>query len=181
MAHTETVARPYAKAILAQAATPQEQERWKVFLDAFAAMLATPEMRRHLGDNSVVETLGNWLNEWLETNRKQALLPQERNFLRLIVEQGRLVVVPAIAALYEKLLSQSKNICLATVSSAQPLKEGELELIRKALVKKTGKAVEVSTKVDETLLAGVHIEYDGQVIDQTMKGRIARFAHSLVD
>ena len=95
MAHTETVARPYAKAILAQAATPQEQERWKVFLDAFAAMLATPEMRRHLGDNSVVETLGNWLNEWLETNRKQALLPQERNFLRLIVEQGRLVVVPA--------------------------------------------------------------------------------------
>lgn len=181
MAHTETIARPYAKAILAQAGKPEEQERWKVFLDAFSAMLTDPSMRRHLADAGVVTTLSAWLDEWLKKNRKQALTAQEQNFLRLIVKHDRLMAVPAIATLYEKLLSQSKNVCLATVTSAKPLQDGELSQIQKALVKKTGKAVELSTQVDETLLAGVYIEYDGQVIDQTMKGRIARFAHSLVD
>lgn len=181
MAHTETIARPYAKAILAQAATAEEQERWQVFLQAFSAMLSDPSMRRHLADSSVVTTLGGWLDEWLKKNRKQAISGQEQNFLRLIVKHDRLSAVPAIAMLYEKLLFQSKNICLASVTSAKPLQDGELAQIQKALVKKTGKAVELSTHVDETLLAGVYIEYDGQVIDQTMKGRIARFAHSLVD
>lgn len=181
MAHTETIARPYAKAILAQAGKPEEQERWKVFLDAFSAMLTEPTMRRHLADANVVTTVGGWLDEWLKKHRKQAMTEQEQNFLRLLVKHDRLAAVPAIAALYEKMLSQSKNICLATVTSAQPLKDSELSQIQKALVKKTGKAVELSTQIDESLLAGVYIEYDGQVIDQTMKGRIARFAHSLVD
>lgn len=181
MAHTETIARPYAKAVLAQAGKPEEQERWKVFLDVFSAMLTDPAMRRHLADAHVVPALTEWLDEWLKKHRKQPLTEQEQNFLRLIVKHDRLAAVPAIAALYERMLSQSKNICLATVVSARPLKDNELSQIQKALVRKTGKAVELSTSVDETLLAGVYIEYDGQVIDQTMKGRIARFAHSLAD
>lgn len=181
MAHIETIARPYAKAVLAQADKPEEQERWKVFLDAFSAMLTDSAMRRHLADAHMVPALTEWLDEWLQKQRKQSITEQEMNFLRLVVKHDRLAAVPAIAALYETMLSQSKNICLATVVSARPLKDNELSQIQKALVRKTGKAVELSTSVDETLLAGVYIEYDGQVIDQTMKGRIARFAHSLAD
>lgn len=181
MAHTETIARPYAKAILAQAKTQKEQEGWKAFLDTLASMLADSAVRRHVGDAGMVQTLTAWVDEWMKKQRGKSLNDQERNFLRLIAEQDRLGVVPDIAVLYEKLLSHSKNTCLATVYSAQALQPDELALIQKALVKKTGKAVELSTQIDTSLLAGVYIEYDGQVIDQTMKGRIARFAHSLAN
>ncbi|MDO4777394.1 MAG: F0F1 ATP synthase subunit delta [Cardiobacteriaceae bacterium] len=181
MAHAETIARPYAKAILAQAKDQKEKENWQLFLDALASMLANVELRRHLGSPDMLETLTGWVEEWMKKQRALPVTQQEHNFMRLLAEHDRLPVVPAIAALYAKLLSQSKNICLAEISSAKPLQAEELDLIKKALAKKTGKAVELSTRIDETLLAGVYIEYDGQVIDQTMKGRIARFAHSLVD
>ncbi|MDO5090148.1 MAG: F0F1 ATP synthase subunit delta [Cardiobacteriaceae bacterium] len=181
MAHVETIARPYARAILAQAKDQKAQENWQLFLDALAGMLANTDLRRHLGRPDMMDTLTGWVEEWTKKHRKAALSQEERNFMRLLAEHDRLSVVPAIAALYARLLSQSKNICLAEIVSAKPLQNAELELIKKALVKKTGKAVELSTRIDETLLAGVYIEYDGQVIDQTMKGRMARFAHSLVD
>lgn len=181
MAHVETIARPYAKAILAQAKDQKEKDNWQLFLNALASMTADPGVRRQLGAPEMIETLTGWMDEWVQKQRSSSLTEQEHNFIRLLVEQDRLPVVPAIATLYAKLLSQSKNICLATVSSPKPLQADELELIKKALVKKTGKAVDLSTQIDETLLAGVYIEYDGQVIDQTMKGRLARFAHSLVD
>lgn len=181
MAQAETIARPYARAILAQAKDQKEKENWQLFLDALAGMLANVDLRRHLGSPDMMATLTGWVEEWVKKQRALPVTQQEHNFLRLLAEHDRLPVVPAIAALYAKLLSQSNNVCLAEVSSARPLQAEELELIKKALTKKTGKAVELSTRIDETLLAGVYIEYDGQVIDQTMKGRIARFAHSLVD
>lgn len=181
MSHAETIARPYAKAILAQAKDQQERENWQLFLDTLSSILADSAMRRHLAAPDVIETLTDWADEWVKKQRSLPVTKQERNFMRLLAEHDRLSIVPAIASLYAKLLSQSKNVCLATVSSAKPLQADELDLIKKTLVKKTGKAVELSTRIDETLLAGVYIEYDGQVIDQTMKGRIARFAHSLVD
>lgn len=181
MAHMQTLARPYAKAILAQATTRKAQESWKAFLDTLATMLSDDGMRRHVADAGMSETLISWVNEWMSKQRGKALTDQENNFLRLVAKQERLSVLPDIAAMYAQLLSQSQNICLATVYSAKALQPAELTLIQKALVKKTGKAVELSTHTDKSLLAGVYIEYDGQVIDQTMKGRIARFAHSLAD
>ena len=47
------------------------------------------------------------------------------------------------------------------------------------MVRKIGRDVEMTVSVNPELMAGVLIEYNGQVIDQTLKGRLSDFAQLL--
>ena len=64
---------------------------------------------------------------------------------------------------------------------AQALSSAEEKNLQILLQKKTGRDVVLDIHEDATLLAGVIIEYDGLVIDQTLRGRIAEFAQKLDD
>lgn len=179
MAESQTIARPYAKAVLGRAVNEEQQKQWQLFLQTAASLIAHPDVAKRLNLPHFVDEWTEWLNQTLLTSRQQGLNQEERNFLNILKEQNRLMVLPEISDLYEQfLLNQSKK-CLVSIESAQELKSNELEALQATLSKKIGRDVLLKTSVNPELIAGVRIEYDGQVIDQTMKGRIAAFARLL--
>ncbi|UJF23971.1 F0F1 ATP synthase subunit delta [Suttonella sp. R2A3] len=182
MAQPKTIARPYAKALFALSSDDSAaQSQWQTFLDTAAEMAEDPEIMSSLNHPDFFAELQTWLNEWLKKARKNELSDQERNFLRLLEEHDRLVVLPEIAAVYTELCSTSQNTTIVRVLSAQAMDDKAQDALSKTMQERLGKAVQLEIEEDPELIAGVVIEYDGQVIDQSMRGRLQQFARKLDD
>lgn len=181
MAQPQTIARPYAKAIFGLADSDAKQQEWQQFLDAASELTASPEVAHHLRTPGFSVQLEQWLNEWLKQSRKEGLSEQEQNFLRILEEHDRIVVLPEITQAFTELCSQSHNVCIVQVKSASAMDAAAQKALADSLEKKLGKAVALEVEEAPELMAGVVIEYDGQVIDQSLQGRLQQFARKLDD
>lgn len=182
MAQPKTIARPYAKAIFGLSGDDSAaQAQWQTFLDAAAKMVEEPEIISSLNHPGFFSELTAWLDEYLKNTRNNALSEQENNFLRLLEEHDRLTVLSEIAATYAELCSASNDTTIVHVLSAKALSATAEKALGKTLQDKLGKAVQLEIEEDPSLIAGVVIEYDGQVIDQSMRGRLQQFARKLDD
>jgi F-type H+-transporting ATPase subunit delta len=120
----------------------------------------------------------------IETNQKKAVLrrliegqvqPYTLNFLMLLVDRGRIMLLPQVCEQYQDLLRQLKQTVLAEVTSAVELTDEQKESIKQK-VKATVQAneVELATKVDPDLLGGVIIKVGSQIIDASLRGQLRR-------
>lgn len=175
----QTIARPYAKAVFGRAEDKKQQEQWQQFLTLSAVLVADVEVKKRLGLPNFMADLVQWLDQWLQTKRQQALSQDERNFLQLLQEQDRLVVLPEIAKIFADLVHEQAQVCAVSVQSAHELDQASLDALKATMARKIGRDVKMTVSVNPELMAGVLIEYDGQVIDQTLKGRLADFAQLL--
>ncbi|MBE0554485.1 MAG: F0F1 ATP synthase subunit delta, partial [Rhodobacteraceae bacterium] len=101
------------------------------------------------------------------------------NFLALLADNRRLVLLPEIAGLYEELRADAERVVKARVTSATDLPAGELEAIKAALGKRFGREVEIETAVDASLIGGAVIDAGDVVIDGSLKGKLERLQAEL--
>lgn len=179
MPHSQTIARPYAKAAYEYAVASGKLEHWSVFLDTAGRFCTDEKVRVHLPERGFFAQLESWLNQYLGATRKNGLDRQERNFLRLLDAHDRMTILADIAREFRRLRYASKGICEARVHTAKPLNDTQLKKIRAFIARKTDKTVTITIKEAPDLLAGVRIEYDGLVIDQSARARIGEFARKL--
>lgn len=172
-----TTARPYAKAVFELADADKSYDQWTnnlQFLSAVAAndqvepLFASPKLRS--------EERGEAFLKLCEGN----IDDKAANFVRVLAENDRLPLLPAIAELYKELSDEAQNIVEATVSSAFELSADQQAAIQDALGKKLGKTVKVTAEIDESLLGGIVIRAGDMVIDGSIQNRIAQLAGALV-
>lgn len=102
-----------------------------------------------------------------------AVLPKTLMFfLCLLVEQGRIMLLPEITSHFEGLVLMEEKISKAKVTSAMPLCKEEKDALRAALEKRCGHRVTVEYTVDGALLGGVTAELDGQMLDGSLRARL---------
>lgn len=94
------------------------------------------------------------------------------NFMKLLVDKGRINYLRGILEEFEKLANDQLGIEKAVVTSARPLKEEYLEKIREVLVKKYGKQMILENRIDPGLIAGIKVTVGNTVTDVTMKNKI---------
>lgn len=181
MAQPQTIARPYAKAIFALASNDSEQQQWQHFLQVAAELVGTPDVMQHMHTPGFIAQLHQWLDDYLQQAQQRGLNAEEQNFLRLLETHGRMAILPEIATAFTTLTSASQNRCIAHIKSAATLDEQAQQTLVSALEQKLGKSVVLEIEEAPELLAGVMIEYDGQVIDQSLRGRLQQFARKLDD
>lgn len=180
MAQATTIARPYAKAIFELVEQDaQGQEQWKTFLSFGAELSLNQDAMQRINQPGFMTEMESWFNDWLKIQRGAAMTAQEINLLRLLEAHGRLPVLAQIMDEFVALCSKSHNAVIVQVTSASPLDSTVQKQLAETLAKKIGKEILLETKEDASLMAGVVIEYDGQVIDQSMKGRLTQFARTL--
>lgn len=180
MSQALTLARPYARAAFSIAREDAARDgnglaTWSQAL-SFAAQIA--------GDPQVASLLGN--PRLTEADAVALLSPDGAaenfgRFLALLADNGRLVMLPEIAALYEELRAEADQVVKATVTSATELPAGELDNIKAALKKRFGRDVEVETAVDASLIGGAVINAGDVVIDGSLKGKLARLQTALAN
>jgi F-type H+-transporting ATPase subunit delta len=184
MADNNTVARPYAQAIFELTNDSDELGSWSESL-AIAGQL--------LGDRALVEYLGNpafddeqrleFLSGLFSKAGARRLAGDDdrgTNFLKLLLENRRVAVLPEISEHFEALKAKVENSVDAVVTSATELSKKQIDEIAAALKERLGCDVKVATEIDENLIGGVVIRAGDVVIDGSLRARLEGLASALI-
>lgn len=119
-----------------------------------------------------------------ETAIRQALaskvLPTSLNLALLVVQRGLVDLMPNIARELEQLVLDDKNQAIAQVTTATKLDEAQSTLVKKALERKTGKTILMQAKVEPDILGGVIARVGDQIIDGSVRYRLATLQQQLL-
>ncbi len=95
-----------------------------------------------------------------------------KNLIALLAQNGRLSALPSIATTFESLKQEAEGKIEVVVRTAQKLTAKQQSAMAKSLAKKLGKEINITTEIDETLMAGAIIRAGDMVIDGSAKGRL---------
>lgn len=175
MAENVTIARPYAEAIFALADASGALGRWSQTLAVMAAVAANPELRTASGDPnlSADQVYG------LIAGACGDLATEAQNLLRVLIENGRLATLPEIRDIYEELKNEREGVVEASITSAYPLDSGQLSALVAELEQRFKRKVKPQVDVDATLIGGVRMQVGDEVIDGSVRGKLAAMAVAL--
>lgn len=171
MAERNTLARPYAEAAFAYAREAKALDRWSGRLKRAALVAADPEVAGLAQSPSADPERFRLMFLDLCAAKEDI---EFGHFIRLLLENRRLALLPEIAALYEQRRITHESAIDAEVVSALPLDGAQEKQIIEALTKSYGRAVRLTSRVDAALLGGVVIRVGDQVIDASARGRLAQ-------
>jgi F-type H+-transporting ATPase subunit delta len=174
--HATTVARPYAEAAFERARETGRLGDWSETLQFLAAAMRDPDLVAFVTDPKLTPAQRTEVMLDLGEGR---LDTEAENFVRALVENDRLVVLPEIAALYETRRREAEGQTKVVVCSALPLDAAVLEQLATALKAKLGQQVEITTEEDPSLIGGVRIRAGDTVIDGSVRGRLHQLANEL--
>src|SRR2546428_14053903 len=84
-----------------------------------------------------------------------------------------------IACGFPALVDRQAGRIRATVTSAGPLGEHELERLREAIGRATGRAVVLESKTDSSLIGGVVAQVGPTMMDGSLRTQLGRIRHGL--
>ena len=176
MAELVTIARPYAEAIFALAKERDELSKWSDMLTLLVTVFDDPRIQASIANPKVTKADIERLilavcGEQIDANA--------RNFIQLLVENGRLSAVAEIRRLFDLLKSEDEGIVEAQISSAFPLDGQELEKIVSLLSKRYQKNISPTVDVDSDLIGGITIQVGDKVWDASVRGRLQEMAAAL--
>lgn len=102
------------------------------------------------------------------------------NFLLLIAENKREKNIPGIFRVLEDLYRQEEGVKAAVLTSAQALTDEMAEQIRKILEKELEARVELSRKVDESLIGGFVLRVDDRQFDASISTQLKKIKEQLL-
>lgn len=178
MAENVTLARPYAEAAfqLAKGAGAEAMAAWSGTLAHLAAAVSRPEMEECIGNPRLSP---DQLIQLCIDISGQTLTPEQQNFIRVLVGNDRLVVLPEISVLYDSLKHAQEGIKDAEITSAFALDDAALKSLVTELGRKFGCQIQATVKVDPALIGGVRIAVGDEVIDASVRGKLSAMATAL--
>ena len=175
-AEQNTLARPYARAAFDFAAGGDAVDSWLAALDTLAAVVREPRVAAlvaapKLAAADKAERLSALLGEALDRG--------QRHFVRLLADNGRLALLPAIAAACRRLRAARRGEVAVELRSARALDDAAVERLREQLGARFQGAVQLSVTEEPALLGGALVRVGDQVIDGSLRGRLAALAGAL--
>ncbi|WP_341677175.1 F0F1 ATP synthase subunit delta [Niveibacterium sp. SC-1] len=175
MAENVTIARPYADAAFSLAREANALDGWAGALARLAAVASDPVVRETIGDpRATTDKLAR-----LFTDVAGNLDPVQQNFVTLLAENERLAVLPEISSLYDAQKNEAQGVLQAVVSSAFPIDDSALTRLVADLEERFKAKVNATVQIDPELIGGVKIAVGDEVIDASVRGKLAAMAAAL--
>ncbi len=102
-----------------------------------------------------------------------------QNFLRTVIENGRLAAMPEIAAQFRALKNARGGTSDAVVYSAFPIDQAKLADVRATLEKRFGRSLNLSVQEDPSLIGGIRVVVGDGVLDTSVKARLEQMKAAL--
>jgi len=97
----------------------------------------------------------------------------------VVIDNGRLVAMPEIAAQYHALVNASSGTSDALVESAFPLDDGQLAPVAATLEQRFGRKLNTRVEVDPGLIGGIRVTVGDEVLDTSVKAKLERMKAAL--
>ena len=176
MAELSNIARPYARAVFELAKSDADYLAWSERLEWLATVAAdsnigtlfnNPRVSKH----ALAGVFTDICADQVDGNAK--------NLVRLLAQNRRLHVLPAIAEQYEHLRAEAEQTVQAELESALPVSDTQQQRIAEALSKRMGRRVELTVKTNEELLGGAVVRAGDLVIDGSIRARLEKLATAI--
>lgn len=105
--------------------------------------------------------------------------PELTNFLELLIEKGRMPEVFRIRRELDQLWKQENKRIDVTVTSAVELDEAVVRKIGTEVERQTGEQVELSSRVDDSILGGIVLQVGNMVLDASIRSRLEKLRKSV--
>jgi F-type H+-transporting ATPase subunit delta len=164
------IARRYAEAIfnlaVAQNTLDRTLEDVKKIAQLFsqrklAYLLSEPKIAAKRKDTAIRQGLAS------------QVLPTSLNLALLMIQRELVDAMPRLAEELQQMVFDYKNQAIASITTAKPLDERQLAIVKQALERETGKQIIVQTRVDPSILGGVVARIGDQIIDGSVRYRLA--------
>lgn len=176
MAEVITTARPYAQAAFEEAQKLSDLKGWSEMLISLAEAVVHPEVRAVVTNPRALKAQVESLMEGLLGVKASV---QQRNFVKILVENQRLLLLPEMVAIFEALRAEAEKTVNVVVDSAFELTTAQQEKIISSLKARLGREIKLVCQVNKDLLGGVVIRAGDKVIDGSARTRLGELANAL--
>jgi F-type H+-transporting ATPase subunit delta len=176
MTELATMARPYAVAAFKRAKETATATAWSDNL-AFIASVMDSEAMAGVVSNPKVNK--DQLAELMLDVCKDNVDKEAANFLKLLLQNNRLALLPQIAKQYEELKAEDEGYVEVEVISAFPFTKEAQQKFGATLEKTLSKKVHMNVLVDKSLIGGVLVRAGDRVIDGSIRGQLQHLQKTL--
>jgi F-type H+-transporting ATPase subunit delta len=175
MAELATLARPYAEAAF-QVAQKGDLKQARDELDALAAVAANAQLRQFADAPKAAATQ---VFDVITSVVKTPLSDASKNLLRAVIDNGRLAVLPEIAAQFHVLVNARSGVSDATIYSAFPIEPAQLADVVASLEKRFKRKLNASVQVQPALIGGIRVVVGDEVLDTSVAARLEQMKAAL--
>lgn len=176
MAENVTIARPYAEASFQLARDENALAGWAEALERMVAVAIHPDMQSCVDNPRLLP--GQVVSLFLGVVG-DGLSASQQNFIRVLVDNDRLGVLPEIRDLFVALKNEHEGSKKALIASAFPIEAATQQQLVADLERRFACRIQASVSVDPDLIGGVRITVGDQVIDASVRGKLAAMATAL--
>ena len=174
MAELATIARPYAEALFQS--SKGDVSGTSQWLDALASVASNDQLLQFAGNPKV----GSQQVYDLVFEVARVQLPENgKNFLRMIIENGRLAALPEVAQQFRAMKNAQGGTSDAVVYSAFPIAADALGNVAQALEKRFGRKLNLTVQEDPSLIGGIRVVVGDEVLDTSVKARLEQMKVAL--
>lgn len=176
MSEPATLARPYAAAAFQEAKETGQTAAWSDMLGFLALALKDQALTAAVNSPALDSAR---LMDLMAAIGEGHLNEAGVNFLKLLIENGRLSLVPEIARIFERLKADDEGYAEVEVLTAYPFTGESEQAFAAALEKTFRKKIHMNVSVDKSLIGGVLVRAGDTVIDGSIRGRLQQLQKEL--
>ncbi|MGY6276748.1 F0F1 ATP synthase subunit delta [Methylomonas sp. MgM2] len=176
MTELVTLARPYAEAAFKRAKESGTTGTWAEALQFLSTVLQDADMTAIVNNPKV--SSDRLLQLLLDISQDQ-IDDEVKNLLKLLVQNGKLKLLPHISVLYEEYKANDEGYVNVDLYSAYALTKAEQSKYVAMLERYLNKKVNASVSVDKSLIGGIRAKAGDKVIDGSVSGQLHQLAKRL--
>ena len=166
-------ARPYAEAAFAQAQEENNLGKWAEMLLLLKIVASDKQMQTFI------------VNPRISSEQLEALILDicgdrltrtGTNLVKVLLESERFEYAQQIYELFEQFRADAEGMLEVEVVSAFQMEPDQVAKIAETMKKRYGRKIEMSTRIDESLIGGVIIRAGDSVIDASFRGSLKQLS-----
>jgi len=173
------IARQYANAAFDVVRRQQQTDEFGRQLQAFADLVSGHADLRRAFESVAVPRQSKRDLVLALLDQTGPVLPELRRLLALLADNGRLSLVVAVAGVYRERAMEAAGVVNAELVSAQPIDADRQAALARALGQATGRRVDVTGRVDESIIGGVIAKVGSTVYDGSVSRQLERMRQRL--
>lgn len=175
MAEFATIARPYAEALF-RVAKAEDMNAWSELVSEMAQVAENADVLALAQNPKVSEEV---ISSAFISALKSSVSTEAKNFISMLVQNGRLAQLPEIATQFHALKNAQEGAADAKIISAFELSSAQLTELVATLEKKFGRKLNASVVVDSALIGGVSVVVGDEVLDTSVRAKLQQMQVAL--